>query len=366
MPAPPSFVRYEPSIEQKQPREDELIKNIVESMARVNRRVFDRHRHAQRDAHAKCHGVLRGELVVYDGLDEPLRQGLFRRPATYPVIVRLSSAPGDLQPDSVPAPRGMAIKIIGAAGPKALPSHEAEVTQDLLLVNRPVIAFGHVEAYWRLQQTLEKHGAQPPALKASVARLARVANGALKLAGRGNEYLEALGPPQTHPLGETFHSMAALRHGDYVAKLRAAPLSASVRELTGRAIDASAGDSPLRDLVVDFFAKEGAEYELRAQLCTDLGTMPVEDASIEWSDAASPPRGVAKLVLPPQDAFSPARRVYADDVLSFNPWHCLVEHRPLGSIMRVRAEAYERSSRFRHEMNARPRVEPRDISELPD
>jgi hypothetical protein len=68
---------------------------------------------------------------------------------------------------------------------------------------------------------------------------------------------------------------------------------------------------------------------------------------------------------PAQDAYSPARRVYGDDVLSFNPWHCIEEHRPLGAIMHVRIKAYEKSSSFRHQMNVQPRVEPKDINELP-
>ena len=42
------------------------------------------------------------------------------------------------------------------------------------------------------------------------------------------------------------------------------------------------------------------------------------------------------------------------------------EHRPLGSIMRVRIAAYERSSARRHALNARPRVEPTSIEQIPD
>ena len=121
-----------------------------------------------------------------------------------------------------------------------------------------------------------------------------------------------------------------------------------------------------RDVLVDFFRTQGAEYELHAQLCTDLKTMPVEDASVDWPQDQSPHQVIGKIVLPAQDAFSPARRVYADDVLSFNPFHCLPEHRPLGSINRVRIKAYESSANYRHLTNATPRVEPTDISQLPD
>lgn len=121
----------------------------------------------------------------------------------------------------------------------------------------------------------------------------------------------------------------------------------------------------MRDQVVAFFNRHGAEYELRAQLCNDLEIMPVEDASIVWPKDRSPQQPIAKITLPPQGAYSPARRVYADDVLSFNPWHCIPEHRPLGSIMRVRLKAYESATSFRHAMNMQPRIDPRGIDEIP-
>ena len=122
----------------------------------------------------------------------------------------------------------------------------------------------------------------------------------------------------------------------------------------------------MRDLVVEHFRDQGAEYQLRAQLCADLDKMPVEDAAVLWPEELSPHQPIATLRIPPQDAYSPARRVYGDDVLSFNPWHGIRDHQPLGSIMRVRIAAYERSTRYRHEMNAQPRVEPTNIDAIPD
>jgi hypothetical protein len=87
---------------------------------------------------------------------------------------------------------------------------------------------------------------------------------------------------------------------------------------------------------------------------------------VPWPDTVSPHQRIAKITFPAQEAYSAARRAYADDVLSFNPWHALTDHRPLGSIMRVRIKAYEASTAFRHKVNNSPRVEPRDIAELPD
>lgn len=359
------YVRYDDTIEVKQPNEDGLIDQIVASIARVNHRVFDKHRHALRDAHAKSHGVLRGDLSVYDGLPTPLQQGVFRVPRIYPIIVRFSTGPGDIRHDRMPAVRGMAIKLIGVAGQQVLPGRDRHTTQDFLLTNMPVLPFGDVAAYWRMQQTLERRTDDPDIVRRLLAPLAKQANRVLLRLGRASPTFAALSIPNTHILGETFYSMAAHRYGAYVAKVSAAPLSANVRQLVGRPID-TRNPSALRDLVVDFFRREHAEYELRVQLCTDLGRMPVEDAAIEWSETQSPYRAVARITLPPQDTYSPARRIYADDVLEFNPWHCTVEHRPLGSINRARRTAYEASARFRHAMNAQPRIEPDDIKALPD
>jgi hypothetical protein len=151
-----------------------------------------------------------------------------------------------------------------------------------------------------------------------------------------------------------------------MAKLSLAPVSAELVALAGSKLEL--GDDPdvIRQAVLTHFQHNGGEWELRVQLCTDIEAMPVEDASVLWPDDISPHQPVATLRLPPQDAYSPARRVYGDDVLSFNPWHGIQEHRPLGSIMRVRIAAYERSSARRHALNARPRVEPTSIEQIPD
>jgi hypothetical protein len=361
-----SYVRYSDSIEVQQPDEAELTDKIVASISRVNSRIFDKHRHAIRNAHAKNHGVLKGTLTVYSGLNATLSQGLFRAARDYPVVARLSSAPGDIHDDRIGAPKGLAMKVIGVEGPRSLPSQNGDITQDFLMVNAPAIPFGHVAAYWEMQQKLEKHAEDSELVTRLASEVAGKAAPLLHRMGLDNPTLDALGTPNRHILGETFYSMAAVRYGDYVAKISLAPLSESVRRLTGTIIDTEGKPSAFRDKVTEFFQSQGAEYEMRVQLCVDLERMPVEDASIEWPESLSAWRPVGKVTFPRQDSFGPERRVYADDILSFSPWHSLSDHRPLGSIMRVRVKAYATSGEFRHRMNARPPHEPRDISEIPD
>ena len=66
---------------------------------------------------------------------------------------------------------------------------------------------------------------------------------------------------------------------------------------------------------------------------------------------------VATLRLPRQQFDSPAQLAFARR-LSFNPWHCIAEHRPLGNQSRARKRMYWELSQMRHDMNSVPRYEP--------
>ena len=58
---------------------------------------------------------------------------------------------------------------------------------------------------------------------------------------------------------------------------------------------------------------------------------------------------VGRLTIPKQDAASEDGRALATRVeaLSFDPWHALVEHAPLGGMMRARKHAYFASTKGR-------------------
>lgn len=356
---------YAPDVETVSEDEAHLTDQIVEQMAAANRCAFERHRHAVRDAHAKSNGLLIGELAVHANLLPELRQGIFAEARSYHVVARLSSAPGDIHSDKIPAPRGFALKVMGVEGERLSPGI-AGANQDFLMVNFPVLAFGTIPKYKQMLALLEANSHAPDTFQRLVAGTARGAKELVQALGmEPGATLEGLARDNYHPLGETYHTQAAIRFGDYIAKLALAPKSAEVRTLTGQPLT-EVHDACMRDAVSAFFAEHGAEYELSAQLCVDLAAMPVEDAAVRWSEARSPHCPIATLRFPPQPTATPQRQVYGDDVLSFNPWNGIQAHRPLGGIMRIRRAAYERSSAYRHAMNARPRTEPSQLSDIPD
>jgi hypothetical protein len=109
---------------------------------------------------------------------------------------------------------------------------------------------------------------------------------------------------------------------------------------------------------VAFFRDNEAEWELRVQLCTDLESMPIEDAAVRWPEEKSPFVAVARVRLTRQQVWSDSESPAEEDRLFFNPWHCIAAHRPVGSIMRARRVAYEASAKFRAAANLVDEREP--------
>jgi hypothetical protein len=363
------FVRYSDDLEQRQPDEDELVKKITDWLHGNNVWAYHKYHHGIRDAHAKSHGILRGELTVYDDLPDQLRQGLFATPATYPVITRLSSTLGAIRSDQLRGVRGLGIKVLGVTGPgpRALAGDDA-TTQDFILVTHKEFPFRDVHAYltqgmpeaWLLVRAPE------PAMRLVSDVLTAIQPILQRVGVALPTSLALFTVPNTHILGLPFYSSAPLRYGDYVAKLCVVPVSPSVTALQSQLVPPAAGRDAFRDMVVDFFATNTAEYELRVQLCTNTTTMPIEDATVAWPESESPYIGVAKISYPVQYPASPQRTRFGDDVLSYNSWRALAAHRPLGSINRLKKLVYEASSDYRHRVNKVARMEPTDISQLPD
>jgi len=82
-----------------------------------------------------------------------------------------------------------------------------------------------------------------------------------------------------------------------------------------------------------------------------------EDCMYEWKEKEAPFYEVATIHIPRQNFDTPDLNKLGE-TLSFNCWNALPEHRPLGSINRMRKIVYERISRVRNEMNSVERREP--------
>jgi hypothetical protein len=85
--------------------------------------------------------------------------------------------------------------------------------------------------------------------------------------------------------------------------------------------------------------------------------LSVEDTMTEWKPEDAPFHEVGILRIPQQE-FDTAEMRRMGESISFNVWHSLPEHKPLGAVNRMRKVVYERISRVRNEMNSVKRQEP--------
>ncbi len=361
-----SFVHYHLGIETTLPGETETIDSIVTSMQNETVKVAaGKTGRALRASHAKTSGVLKGMLVVHAGLTSALRQGLFAQPGSYPALARLAQGPGEHLSDRISTHRGLSLKLFGVAGPK-IDGH-AEDTQDFVLATGPVFPDADAAAFLKSMRQIEAVSGGHETLKTVVSTTARTLN-AVKRAVTGNDVprLDFFGHAPLHPLAESYHSQAAIRYGDHVAKIALFPVSAEQTARSGETLDPGADPNVFRNATMSYFRDHDAVFELRVQLCTNLDSMPIEDASVPWSEQDSPYVTVATLTLPRQDALPTARVSFVEDRMSFRPGHSLETHRPLGSLMRARLGVYPKLAAFRMAQGRAAATEPSTLEEVPD
>lgn len=104
-------------------------------------------------------------------------------------------------------------------------------------------------------------------------------------------------------------------------------------------------------------SRQSVSFDFAIQFQKDPVKMPIEDASIVWSEKASPFIRVAQIKIPQQDFCHPAQDAFARNI-TINPWHTLPELRPLGNQNRARKYIYKATSLMRQKINAEKHIEP--------
>ncbi len=355
-------LRFDPSFETMPPDEAEIQDGLTEQMLSIQRKTHADTGHAYRAVHAKAHGYLKAKFEVLPNLDPELAQGLYARPGTYDAILRFSTTPGDILNDNISAPRGAALKILNVPGDR-LPGSENDTTQNYVLGNSPSFQIGTAKGFLKQLKPMAATTGRADAAKHVVSILSRNANAALEMIGQKSSTLTTLaGQAPTHLLGDSFFSQAALLHGDYFCKVAVSPISSEMTSLSESPLDLKGHPDAIREAVSAYFSRWPAVWELRVQLATNIGSMPVEDAAATWSESDSPYRPVARITAAAQNTWPDEFGEFVEDHLGFDPWIGLAAHRPLGSVMRARQPAYAAARAYRAKSNQVTIKEPVDLS----
>jgi catalase len=113
----------------------------------------------------------------------------------------------------------------------------------------------------------------------------------------------------------------------------------------------------LREEMQKRLASGSACFDFMVQLQVPGKNMPVEDTTVKWSEKDSPFIPVGRIDIPKQEF--EANNDLAEN-MSFNPWHSLPEHKPIGVMNRIRKAVYLGVSRYRRDMNGVALCEPLD------
>lgn len=324
------------------PGEEEFVDSIIASFQQQMRALW-KPGGFERGGNTKTQGIVRAEFIVHDGLPEALRHGIYAQPRSYPAWVRFSGPGPYVTPDIDDVGfMSISIKLMGVPGPKLM--DEEKFTQDMFGVSPPTFVTPDVRANAQLQTESLKNSQIFYFLNLHQSHL-------LDMIMQG-----LWTKTQSSPLEAPYFSCVPYLLGEGQA------MQYSVWPKTNRRtpiprLPLRPPDDYLRAAMVASLAAGDVELDIRLQRQTDPHLMPIENASVLWPERLSPRVSAATLRIPRQKFDSEAQMAFARR-LSYNPWHCIAEHRPLGNQSRARKRMYLALSTLRHEMNAVPHYEP--------
>jgi len=297
----------------------------------------------ERGGNTKTQGIVRGEFIVHDNLPAQFRHGIYAEPHTYRAWVRFSGPGPYITPDiDDPGFMSISIKLMGVPGEKLM--EEEKFTVDMFGVSTPTFVTPDTKANAQLQKESVKNAQifyflnfhRPHVLDLIMQSL----------------FIKT----QTSPFEAPYFSCVPYLLGDGQAMQYSVWPKSKKRSHIPR-LPFRPPDDYLRQAMIAALTAGDVEFDIRLQLQTDPHLMPIENNAVLWPEKLSPRVSVATLRLPRQQFDSPAQMEFAKR-LSYNPWHTIADHRPLGNQSRARHRMYYALSKLRHDMNAVPHYEP--------
>jgi hypothetical protein len=324
------------------PDEEAYVDSIIDSFQKQMRLLW-KPGGFERGGNTKTHGIVRGEFIVHDNLPPKLRHGIYAKPQTFRAWVRFSGPGPYVTPDIDDVGfMSISIKLLGVPGPKLM--DEEKFTQDMTGVSTPTFVTPDVNANAQLQLESLKNAQifyflnlhRPHVLDLIMQSL----------------YIKT----QSSPFEAPYFSCVPYLLGEGQAMQYSVWPKRKKRTRIPR-LPFRPPDDYLRNAMVATLEQEDVEFDIRLQLQTDPYRMPIENNAVLWPEKLSPRIAAATLRIPRQEFNSPAQ-IEFEKRLSYNPWHCIPEHRPLGNQSRARKRMYWVLSQLRHDMNAVPHYEP--------
>jgi hypothetical protein len=328
--------------EKSLPEEESYLNSIISTFEKQMRGLW-KPGGFERGGNTKTQGIVRGEFIVHDNLPEKLRHGIYAQPHTYRAWVRFSGPGPYITPDIDDVGfMSISIKLMGVPGPKLM--DEEKFTLDMFGVSTPTFVTPDTKANAQLQIESLKNAQMFYFLNFHRPHILDMIMQSLWVKTQSSPFEAPYFSCVPYLLGEG----QAMQYSVWPKSKKRTPIPR---------LPLRPPDDYLRNAMVAALAQGEVEFDIRLQLQTDPHLMPIENNAVLWPEKLAPRVSVATLRLPRQKFDSPAQMEFAKR-LSYNPWHCIAEHRPLGNQSRARRRMYAELSKLRHTMNAVPHYEP--------
>ena len=324
------------------PDEEAYLDSIIDTFAQQMRKL-SKPGGMERGGNTKTHGIVRGEFIIHQNLADQFRHGIYAQPKTYRAWVRFSGPGPYITPDIDDVGfMSISIKLMGVPGPKLM--EEEKFTLDMFGVSTPTFVTPDTKANAQLQIESLKNAQIFYFLNFHRPHVLDLIMQSLWIKTQSSPFEAPYFSCVPYLLGES----QAMQYSVWPKSKRRTPIPR---------LPLRPPDDYLRDAMVASLAEGDVELDFRIQLQTDPHLMPIENNAVLWPEELSPRVSVATLRLPKQKFDSRAQLEFAKK-LSYNPWHTIAEHRPLGNQSRARKRMYETLSKLRHSENAVPHYEP--------
>ncbi len=328
--------------ERIQPEEEGHLEDIITSFNAQMRRLWNPG-YFERGGNTKTHGIVRAEFSVRDDLPPHMRRGIFAQPRSYRAWVRFSGPGPYITPDIDDVGfMSISVKLMGVPGPKLL--DDERFTQDMFGVSTPTFVTPDTRCNAQLQRWSYKN-----------AQLFYFFN------FRESHVLDSImqmlwTKTQTSPLEDEYFSCVPYLLGEGQA-MQYSFRSRLRRRTPVPNLPRRPPDNYLHEAMVATLARQDVEFDVLLQLQTDPFLMPIENNAVLWPTRLSP-RVPAAVLRIPRQTFNSAEQMAFARALTYNPWHSIAEHRPLGNQGRARKRMYYELSRLRQQMNRVEHYEP--------
>ena len=281
----------------------------------------------ERGGNTKTHGIVRAEFIVHDGLPPQFRHGIFAQPKTYRAWVRFSGPGPYVTPDIDDVGfMSISIKLMGVPGPEADGSEE-KFTQDMFGVSAADVRdAGHARERAAADREPEERVDLPL------------------------RELPPSAPPRLH------HAGAVDQDPERVRSRRRTSSCVPYLLGEGQAMQYSVWPksnkkTPIPRLPLrppDDYLRQAMVAGARAGRRRARRSPPAADRSAPDADREQRRAVAGAAVAPRLGGHACAcrsrssirrRRSRSRRRLSYNPWHCIAEHRPLGNQSRGQARA---------------------------